>query len=258
MKFSKKLTGLGIAGAMAFTTNANADICADISFGQFQNAVQTAYAETLQFGFGLGMWATLMNLSGDVCYVYSVRGGSGSQVDNNGLNSGRNAWLGSRVISAQKANTANAFSLNGLAISTGAISATVYPGGSLYGLQHSNPVDATVAYAGDATQYGTSTDPMVGTRVGGINVFGGGVPLYNPGGKKDGAVGVSGDTSCRDHAMAYRLRAALGYDFQPNDDGLEFVDTPTALFQQPACGVNDPTPSAATNNPTGANDFGSR
>ena len=38
-------------------------------------------------------------------------------------------WLGSRVISAQKANTANAFSLDGLALSTANIYSPVQPGG---------------------------------------------------------------------------------------------------------------------------------
>jgi hypothetical protein len=45
-------------------------------------------------------------------------------------------WPGSRVISAQKANTANAFSLPGLALSTAQLFSAVQPGGSLYGLQH--------------------------------------------------------------------------------------------------------------------------
>jgi len=53
-------------------------------------------------------------------------------------------WPGSRVISAQKANTANAFSLPGLALSTAKLYSAVQPGGSLYGLQHSNPVDTQV------------------------------------------------------------------------------------------------------------------
>lgn len=256
MKFAK-LSILTIVGSMAFASSVSADVCSDVSFGDFKNAVQTAYTETNQFGFGLPMWATLINVTGKVCYVYSVRGG-GAPLDNGGALSSRQAWLGSRVISAQKANTANAFSLNGLAISTGAISATVYPGGSLYGLQHSNPVDATIAYKGLASDFGTVNDPLVGTRVGGVNVFGGGVAIYNSAGAKVGAVGASGDTSCRDHTLAYRLRAALGFDFQPQDDGLEFVDSPTALFQAPLCGVNDPPATAASNNPTSVNDFGSR
>lgn len=49
---------------------------------------------------------------------------------------------------------------------------------------------------------------MKGKRIGGVNVFGGGLALYS-GGKKIGALGVSGDTSCRDHAFAWRMRAAL-------------------------------------------------
>src|SRR5213082_2707098 len=38
----------------------------------------------------------------------------------------------------------------------------VQPGGSLYGLQHSNPVDPTLAYEGDASLFGTASDPLVG------------------------------------------------------------------------------------------------
>jgi len=245
------------AATMMATTTASAGLCDEIDYATFTAAADQAYLDTNQFGFGLPMWATLMDHQGKVCWVYSARGAS-SAVANGGATVSRRAWLGSRVISAQKANTANAFSLNGLAISTGAISVTVYPGGSLYGLQHSNPVDTAVAYAGDADTYGLVNDPLVGKVPGGVNVFGGGVALYDAGGRKDGAVGVSGDTSCRDHTMAYRLRAELGLDNQPNDDGLAFVAAPAALFEQPACGVNDPAATAASNAPTSATDFGSR
>ena len=80
-------------------------------------------------GFNLDMWATVVNRDGVVCAVAFTGSDRGDQ------------WPGSRVISAQKANTANAFSLPGLALSTANIYSAVSPGGSLYGLQHSNPVD---------------------------------------------------------------------------------------------------------------------
>lgn len=96
------------------------------------------------------------------------------------------------------------------AISTANLYSAVQPGGSLYGLQHSNPVNTLVAYRGDVSKFGTgTTDPMVGLRIGGINVFGGGVALYNASGQKIGAVGVSGDTSCADHYVAWEIRKAL-------------------------------------------------
>jgi uncharacterized protein GlcG (DUF336 family) len=115
------------------------------------------------------------------------------------------------VISAQKANTANAFSLDGLALSTANLFSAVQPGGSLFGLQHSNPVDTDVAYRGPSIAYGQLNDPMVGRKIGGVNVFGGGVALYH-GGKVIGAVGVSGDTSCADHMIGWRVRNNLGLD----------------------------------------------
>lgn len=232
------LGGLGML-AIGLSGVSSANVCKDVTYDAFKTAVNQAYDDTLQFGFGTGMWATLVNVTGTICHVYSVRGAVATE--NTGYTVGNRAWLGSRVISAQKANTANAYSLNNLAISTGALSAIVYPGGSLYGLQHSNPVDATIAYQGLGNEWGSASDPLVGQRIGGVNVFGGGVAVYEPSGFKSGAVGVSGDTSCRDHAMAYRLRFHLGLDNFPNDDALAFVDPPAALFQQPSCGVNDPT-----------------
>jgi hypothetical protein len=56
-------------------------------------------------------------------------------------------WPGSRAISAQKANTANAFSLPEFALSSANLHQATQDGGSLYGLQESNPIDVSVAYA---------------------------------------------------------------------------------------------------------------
>jgi hypothetical protein len=91
----------------------------------------------------------------------------------------------------------------------------VQPGGSLFGLQHSNPVDTSAAYGGDPAHYGQANDPMVGNRVGGVNVFGGGLALYNAKGELVGALGVSGDSSCADHNIAWRTRHALSLDYVP-------------------------------------------
>jgi hypothetical protein len=77
-------------------------------------------------------------------------------------------------------------------------------------------VDNTVAYAGDATQYGQTADPMVGKQLGGVNVFGGGLALYSQGTRKlVGGVGVSGDTSCTDHIIAWKVRDLLQLDNVP-------------------------------------------
>ncbi len=154
-------------------------------------------------GFGLNMWATLVNRDGEVTSVSFSGENRGDQ------------WPGSRVISAQKANTANAFSLPGLALSTANLFTATQPSGSLFGLQHSNPVDTSVAYGGDNELIGTQNDPMVGKKIGGVNVFGGGVALYNEQGELVGALGVSGDSSCADHNIAWKLRTALKLDFIP-------------------------------------------
>ena len=124
-------------------------------------------------------------------------------------------WPGSRAISAQKANTANAFSLPGLSLSTANLFSAVQPGGSLYGLQHSNPVDTNVAYGGPSDKIGTKEDPMTGKKIGGVNVFGGGLALYNKDGQLLGAIGVSGDSSCADHNIAWKVRHKLELDYIP-------------------------------------------
>ncbi len=195
------------------------------SFSHLQSALRSAVGAASNGGLGFNMWATVVTVDGTVCAVAF----SGSNFTSQ--------WLGSRVISAQKANTANAFSLTstpstslfsgqGLALSTANLYSAVQPGGSLYGLQHSNPVDTEVAYQDaeggvvSASLFGTSSDPMVGRRIGGVNVFGGGLGLYGPGGEKVGGLGVSGDTSCTDHMVAWRVRHALNLDHMSNIAGV--------------------------------------
>lgn len=238
MKFSKKLSSLFVVGAIAFSTNAMAD-CDDLPS---HAALQTALSAALNIeggngGLDFNMWATMVDRDGIVCAVAMSGDDRGDQ------------WPGSRVISAQKANTANAFSLPGLALSTANLFSATQPGGSLYGLQHSNPVNATVAYGtsgnrgSNATNYGQENDPMVGTLVGGVNVFGGGLALYD-GETLLGAVGVSGDTSCADHNIAWRVRDTLDLDDVPGgvssngDDNIiyDIVDGVSAGgYGHPAC-----------------------
>ncbi len=174
-------------------------------------------------GLGNNMWGVIVDPSGIVCAVAF----SGSSYTSQ--------WLGSRAIAAQKANTGNAFSLGknstpgsglfpqGLALSTANLFSAVQPGGSLYGLQASNPVDTAVTYGNQLSvgpidppptsgaAFGTPQDPLVGQRVGGVNVFGGGLAIY-ANGTRVGGLGVSGDTSCTDHMVAWRTRHALNLD----------------------------------------------
>ena len=189
-------------------------------------------------GFDLNMWATIVSDDGTVCAVTKTANDINEQ------------WLGSRVISAQKANTANAFSLkSGLALSTANLWSATQPGGSLFGLQFSNPVYPEVAYSGRSRNFGTRRDPMVNKRIGGINVFGGGLALYNAAGDMIGAVGVSGDSSCADHNIAWRVRDALSLDYVPagltTGDNIIFdLDPGTGLS---ASGFGHPTCTGADN-----------
>lgn len=193
------VAALGTASAADATVNP----CADLpTQSALRAALKQARAQA-NGGFNLDMWATVVNRDGVVCAVAFTGNDRGDQ------------WPGSRIISAQKANTANAFSLPGLALSTANLYTAVQPGGSLFGLQHSNVVNPAVAYAGDPANFGKDTDPMVGGRIGGVNVFGGGLALYGPGKKLLGAIGVSGDSSCADHNIAWRTRNNLRLDYVP-------------------------------------------
>jgi len=212
------LLSLAAASSAALADDNGRNACSGLpSYAALERALIAA-VQAESSGLDFQMWGTIVDRDGVVCAVAFSGDDRGSQ------------WPGSRVISAQKANTANAFGLNGLALSTANLYSAVQPGGSLYGLQHSNPVDTDVAYGGSTSAYGTAHDPMVGRRIGGVNVFGGGLGLYDPQHKIVGGVGVSGDTSCADHMIAWRVRANLGLDHL----GV-VVAGPAQLF------ANDPT-----------------
>lgn len=222
--------------ASADAQNGDSSKCGALpSYSQLKSAL-TAARQEANGGFDLDMWGTVVNRDGIVCAVAFTGDDRGSQ------------WPGSRVISAQKANTANAFSLPALALSTANLYAAVQPGGSLYGLQHSNPVETLIAYRGNAAHFGQSNDPMVGFRIGGVNVFGGGLALYNKNQELIGAIGVSGDTSCADHNIAWRARHTLKLDFVPGgvsaagDDNINYiglVPEPSLAndFSHPVCAI---------------------
>ena len=211
-------------------------VCAGLpGHEELQTALESARHQS-NGGFNLDMWGTVVNRDGIVCAVAFTGANRGSQ------------WPGSRVISAQKANTANAFSLPGLALSTADLYAAVQPGGTLFGLQFSNPVSTRVAYQGPAANFGQANDPMVGERIGGVNVFGGGLALYNSKKVLIGAVGVSGDTSCADHNISWRTRHSLLLDFVPGgvsgagDDNINYiglVPVPSLAndFSHPICKI---------------------
>jgi uncharacterized protein GlcG (DUF336 family) len=193
-----------IAAGTAHAQGSNQSSCRGLpSHQELRDALAAAQGQA-NGGFGLEMWATVVNRDGVVCAVAFSGQSRGDQ------------WPGSRVISAQKANTANAFSLPGLALSTANLYSAVQPGGSLFGLQESNPVNVDVAYGGNPANNGRANDPMVGGRIGGINVFGGGLALYDADGRLVGGIGVSGDSSCADHNIAWRVRHGLTLDNVPS------------------------------------------
>ena len=210
------------------------------------SAVATALNQAVASGNGgifspNMMWAAVVDRNGVLCGTAKVG----------------DAWPGSRVIAMAiaKAETANDFSNNKLALSTANLYAATQPGGSLYGLNNSNPFNPFFnAITTDNTQ-SLARGNGVGFNPGGIIIFGGGVALYNGSSEVIGGLGVSGDTACADHAVAYAMRGLLKLNHIPSGVGLNGTDNilyaaagtvPTG-FQHPHCGATDivPTDGAA-------------
>jgi uncharacterized protein GlcG (DUF336 family) len=141
---------------------------------------------------GSRMWAAIVNRDGELCsFVTSTS--DPTQV-----------WPGSQAIAKAKAYTANAFSLDSLALSSAMLYTFTQPGHSLWSLGQSNLFNPEFL-AAPGEKGGGGSNKIAG----GLIFFGGGVPLYKNG-KIVGGLGVSGDTSCADHEIAKRTRDLLG------------------------------------------------
>jgi uncharacterized protein GlcG (DUF336 family) len=233
--------GTLIAGALAAPAFADEPVAAaakagcPVNYQQLTQALESSVKPSggpTNGGLDFNMWASVVTRDGFVCQVTFSGGDRNAQ------------WPGSRLIAAQKAYAANAFSLDSFALSTANLYGTTQPGGSLWGLQFSNLLSTPTAYQGNPSAYGTANDPLDGGKVGGLIVFGGGLALYDKGKHIVGALGVSGDTSCADHNVAWRVRKALGLDNVPagvaaGTDGILYSKTPTG-FQHPFCGNKEP------------------
>ena len=168
---------------------------------------------------GSRMWAAVVNRAGELCAIVSS------------TNDPTQVWPGSQAIAKSKAYTANAFSLDTLALSTARLYTFTQPGHSLWSLGQSNLFDTDFLNSPGKAAQGRGQIP------GGLIFFGGGVPLYVSG-KIVGGLGVSGDTSCADHEVAKSARNTLGL----NPPGGKLADDITysavdgaTPFTHPAC-----------------------
>jgi uncharacterized protein GlcG (DUF336 family) len=221
MSFATRIHSLMIAAALSAVTFAvpiAAQMKPDCSglpdAGRLRGIVQSVVKEGAAKNGGLGNqeWAAVVNRDGIVCAIVF----SGSTRSDE--------WPGSRAIAAEKANTANALSNRDYALSTANVYAASQPGQSLYSLTTSAPPNPLAVF-GNPTSFGTPNDPMVGKAIGGVIVFAGGLPLYANDGKIVGGLGLSGDTSCTDHVIAWKVRHDLHLDAVPMGPSPEHNDT---------------------------------
>jgi uncharacterized protein GlcG (DUF336 family) len=168
---------------------------------------------------GTRMWGSVVNRDGEVCAA-ATSTADPTQV-----------WPGSQAIAKAKAYTANAFSLDTLALSTARLYTFTQPGHSLWSLGQSNLFESRFLAPPKGSGGGLHQ------IAGGLIFFGGGVPLYQSG-KIIGGLGISGDTSCTDHEIAKRVRELA----QLNPSGGALADDITyssvdgaSVFTHPLC-----------------------
>jgi uncharacterized protein GlcG (DUF336 family) len=124
----------------------------NITLAQAENAITAAKAKSIELGTKMNI--SIVDAGANIVAFARMDG----------------AWLGSADISLKKAKTARFFDMN-----TGVIGSLSQPGGSLFGIEHSN---------------------------GGLISFPGGVPITNAAGEVIGAIGVSGSSVENDHTVA--------------------------------------------------------
>lgn len=142
---------------------------------------------------GTRMWGAIVDRDGKLV-VYTTSTADPTQV-----------WPGSEAIAKSKAFTANAFSLDTLALSTAQLYTFTQPGHSLSSLGQSNLFNPQFLAPPNGHDGGKNQ------ITGGLITFGGGVPLYRAG-KIVGGLGISGDTASCDHEIAKRVRHLAGMD----------------------------------------------
>jgi uncharacterized protein GlcG (DUF336 family) len=184
---------------------------------------------------GRRMWSAVVDRDGRVCSLIKTH---------------PEAWPGSRAIALAKAFTANAFSNDLLSLSTTMLYALAHDNGGELQQNHAGVFNGSLFGLNESNLFNPLfLDPTlspVGRVTGGIITFGGGLALYS-GGKIIGGLGLSGDTSCADHAVAFRARKLAGLNSTPNPDNISFPATRnnTVVFpEQPHCTTtNDVIPT---------------
>jgi len=219
-------------------------------------------AAGLNGGVGAPEWMAMVDSSGIVCaVVHSL---------DDGVDVTSKTGIIHRPLAVFAATTANSYSRDGIGVSTANLYLHVanqqgFDAEINSGLNGLNNLNFNV-YGGDAKTWGTPKDPMVGKRIGGANMQGGGLPLYNSSKIKVGGLGVSGDFRCTDHVVAWKVREKLrdgaytahnnplGLAYDPNNpknpsngtDAMIQDISPTtgksaSGFGYPVCLINNPT-----------------
>ena len=219
----KKNAVLTLLLMVYMATSIFASNCKDLPSDSQLRAAMLASASPTAGGLfgGARMWGAVVNRNGEIC-GFATTTADPTQV-----------WPGSQAIAKAKAYTANAFSLDALALSTANLYTFTQPGHSLWSLGQSNLWNPEFT-ASPGGQGGQGGNQQIG---GGLIFFGGGVALYKNG-KVIGGLGISGDTSCTDHEIAKRTRNNLGLNPTGGPTADDIVYSPPdapSPFAHPQC-----------------------
>src|SRR5438874_9547543 len=154
-KIALTLLLIGSIAGSVFAAN-----CKDLPSDSQLRAAMLASASPTAGGLfgGARMWGAVVNRNGEIC------GSATTTADPTQV------WPGSQAIAKAKAYTANAFSLDALALSTARLYTFVQPGHSLFGLNNSNPFDPGFLAPPSGSGGGNAQ------IAGGILIFAAGVP----------------------------------------------------------------------------------
>ena len=178
------------------------------------------------------MWAAIVDRQGVLCSIHSSAEFAPST----------DVWPGSRAIAIAKAGTANDFSNNGLAplhreplrphtarrITLRPETTPIHSSRRISTSRNMHPATHPVASSPSA-----AASPCTAAA------------------RSSARSAVSGDSSCADHAIAFRMRLLAGYNTLPggvapdNTDNIIYAanGTPPTGFEQPHCFPSDLTPA---------------
>lgn len=205
----------------------NANARSDLpNHSELRRALKSVVGAEINGGAGLNFWGVVVDRDGIVRTVAFSGRNRSSQLP-----------IG-RVVTAAKASTVNALSLNNFVISNPQLSGATQRNGLFQDLPDAYPI-SDVVYRGPTRLFGTRKDPMIGRITGGATALGGGLALFNDDGEIIGAMAIGGEVHpCADHNAVWMMRDALELDNLPTGIGFSPTGDDNIIYDLDENGVS--------------------